>query len=252
MIATQSLDLNRPVALLTRPAGRAEPMLSQLRSLGIAALNEPLLGMTPIAGSERRLDQADLLCVTSPFGASMLSRMTTVPRSLKVFAVGPATAEVLKRSGFADVEVGDGTGTGMVSRLMERSPCHSGKIVHVGGEHIAHDIASALVAAGFQAERAIVYRADKREKISSITRQMLDAGRIAAVVCMSKRTAETLTDLLRKYSLFEPMASAVGFAMSRAIADQLIEDGWTRVEIAREPSMPAMIELVRKEADLIR
>lgn len=233
--ATQKGSLG-PVVLLTRPAGLAESMIDRVRSLGISVHNEPVLDIEPIAVSSDWLEGAAALCVSSPSGADRLAALPSIPRNLPVFAVGPSTAKRLELSGFSNVEFSDGTGTGLVSLVHQRAPLNAGTFVHASGEHISCDIAANLAALGFQTRRVVVYSARLQHSFTYATRQLIEAGRVRAVICLSRRTAATLSILLRKHGLFNYAMSATAIAMSSQIAEQMVGDGWPHVHVAATPS----------------
>ena len=83
--------------VVTRAPGQAEPLASRLAELGHEVVLCPLIRIDRIGGGPVELSRYDWLIVTSPNGADELVRRG---RNLsKLAAVGPGTAETLRRHG---------------------------------------------------------------------------------------------------------------------------------------------------------
>lgn len=85
--------------VVTRAPGQAEPLASRLAELGHEVVLCPLIRIDPISGGPIELSGYDWLIVTSPNGAEQLARRARgIPR--RVAAIGPGTADALRRAGF--------------------------------------------------------------------------------------------------------------------------------------------------------
>ncbi len=93
--------------LVTRPASQAGPLLHLLREAGLDPVSIPTVSIVPandggIARLGRALDGADWLVVTSANGVPPIAEAlgeSPLSDSVRVAAVGPATAAALGRSG---------------------------------------------------------------------------------------------------------------------------------------------------------
>jgi uroporphyrinogen-III synthase len=84
--------------VVTRASGQAEPLASRIAELGHEVVLCPLIRIDPIAGGPVELTGYDWLVVTSRNGAELLAqRARGFPR--RVAAIGPGTAEALRRAG---------------------------------------------------------------------------------------------------------------------------------------------------------
>lgn len=85
--------------VITRAAGQAEPLASRIAELGHEVVLCPLIRIDPISGGPVELSGYDWLIVTSRNGAELLAgRARGMPG--RVAAIGPGTAETLRRAGF--------------------------------------------------------------------------------------------------------------------------------------------------------
>jgi uroporphyrinogen III methyltransferase/synthase len=84
--------------IVTRPRAQAEPLAGQLRELGYEVVLCPVLEIEPLGEGPVEVDGYDWVVVTSANGADELARRVagTMPR---LAAVGPGTAEALRRHG---------------------------------------------------------------------------------------------------------------------------------------------------------
>jgi uroporphyrinogen III methyltransferase/synthase len=105
----------RPLAGLsvavTRARAQASGMAARLRELGARVVEAPAIRIEPLPGPAPDLSRHDLVCLTSPNGvAALFERLHSAGRDARalagarVAAIGPGTAEALRRHGvIADV-----------------------------------------------------------------------------------------------------------------------------------------------------
>jgi uroporphyrinogen III methyltransferase/synthase len=106
---------NRPLAGLrvavTRARAQVSGLAQRLHELGAAVVEAPAIRVVPISGPAPELERYDLVCLTSPNGASLLfERLANAGRDARalagarVAAIGPGTAAALRAHGvIADV-----------------------------------------------------------------------------------------------------------------------------------------------------
>lgn len=106
---------NRPLAgiqvAVTRARAQASELAARLRALGAGVLEVPAIRIVPLAGPAPRLDDYDLICLTSSNGVHVLfdrlREASLDARALagaRVAAIGPGTAAALARYGItADI-----------------------------------------------------------------------------------------------------------------------------------------------------
>ena len=116
--------------IVTRPRAQAEPLAGRLRELGHEIVLCPLIEIEPLGDAPVDVDGYDWVVVTSANGADELARRLsgTVRR---LAAVGPATAEALRRHGLEpDIVPAVSTQEG----LLEELPRPPGRVLVAAAE----------------------------------------------------------------------------------------------------------------------
>jgi uroporphyrinogen III methyltransferase / synthase len=121
----------RPLAgvrvAVTRARAQASGLASSLRELGATVLEAPAIRISPLPGSAPRIEDYDLVCLTSPNGVRLLfERLAQEGRDARAFAgariaaIGPGTAAVLLDHGLiADVVPERFVAEGLVQALAD-------------------------------------------------------------------------------------------------------------------------------------
>jgi uroporphyrinogen-III synthase len=117
-------------AIVTRPRAQAQPLVERLEELGVEVVECPLIEIEPL--SDEPIDCAgyEWLIVTSPNGANEIARRA---RNLpKVAAVGPGTAEQLRRHG---IEADFVPRVSSQDGLLDEFPRPEGRILFAAAEN---------------------------------------------------------------------------------------------------------------------
>jgi uroporphyrinogen III methyltransferase / synthase len=121
----------RPLAgvrvAVTRARAQASGLASRLRELGAIVVEAPAIRISPLAGPAPRIEDYDLVCLTSPNGVRLLfERLAAEGRDARAFgatriaAIGSATAAALRDHGLiADVVPERFVAEGMVDALAD-------------------------------------------------------------------------------------------------------------------------------------
>ncbi len=116
--------------IVTRPRAQAEPLAERLRELGHEVVLCPLIEIEPLGGGPVEVEGYDWVVVTSANGADELARRSkgTMPR---LAAVGPGTAEALRRHGFEPELV---PSVSSQEGLLEELPRPAGRVLVAAAE----------------------------------------------------------------------------------------------------------------------
>jgi len=174
--------------LVTRPAPQAPELVSLLAELGIDAISVPTVGIAPappggaLDDAIRSLDGAAWLVITSVNGAAaVLARMAalgrSLPASLRVAAVGPATAAALEASGVRVVHVPSRYRTVAIAEGL--GEVAGRRVVLARADAATPDLREALRRRGALVEEVVAYRtvegpAASRDRIRAALAQPLD------------------------------------------------------------------------------
>jgi uroporphyrinogen III methyltransferase / synthase len=117
--------------VVTRPRSQAGPLVERLEALGLEVVECPLIEIDPL-DEPMHVDTSgyDWVIVTSPNGADLFAQRRRGD-SVRIAAVGPGTAETLRRLGIEpDLVPQVSTQEG----LLEELPTPSGRVLFVGAE----------------------------------------------------------------------------------------------------------------------
>lgn len=235
--------------LLTRPKADSEDMKRELAAAGHEVLVSPLIEieLEPVP----HIEEADLaaIIVTSQNALRALEQSPQLPQltGVKVFAVGPRTAALARELGFRHIVEGPGTGAELAQIIADTLP-KSGRIVHLAGDTLAFDMASALSAIGYRAETIRCYRQVPAEAFTAEAEEAIRRGAIDLVILLSPRTARTFVTLIKSAGL-QQTASLLSFAcISEAASKALIDEGWSGAQVAARPNSQEVLALVNRMA----
>jgi uroporphyrinogen-III synthase len=236
--------------LVTRPESDASELKAQLEAQGHAVTIEPLLQIEPILIDAEAVHGAQAVVATSRNALHALTDSPARHTALKlpIFAVGPSTAELARKLGFARIIEGAGTARDLVPLIAGEIEPASGPVVHLAGESLAFDLAAALEGEGIAVRKVIVYRAHMSKTLTTQTAQMIAKGVLDAVVLMSPRTAAVFAELVAAVGLKESALRLTYLCLSRAVARSLQSLGAVRAEVAAEPNTAEIVSLAGRVA----
>lgn len=227
--------------LITRSEPGAAETARRIRALGGEAVLAPMISVRNIPGNVD-LAGAQALLFTSANGVAAFAAATP-ERARPVLCVGDATAAAARAAGFAHVESADGDAAALVARAQTLYAPDRGALIHISGAAVAGDVAGALQAAGFTAERRVFYAADPAQRLpdDAIARLRQSPPALDGVLFHSPRGAAIFAALLRAAA---PGAAGALFAcclsenVARAAARAL---PWARVVVAPAPREEALL-----------
>jgi uroporphyrinogen-III synthase len=174
--------------LVTRPAGQAAELVSLLAEHGIDAISVPTVEITPappggaLDDAIRSLDGATWLVITSVNGAAALvDRLAALGRSLpkgvRLAAVGPATAGTLVAGGLRVDHVPSSYRTVAIAEGL--GDVAGRRVVLARADVATRDLRDALRERGALVEEAVAYRtlegpAESRDRMRAALAQHLD------------------------------------------------------------------------------
>lgn len=189
----------------------------------------PLLAIRPVA-ADLGLDGVTALAFTSRNGVDAFADRSP-ERTLPVFTVGDATAELARARGFGTVRSAQGALVDLAGLLVGAAPT-GGLVLVPGAKKPAGDL-SALLTDRVRVRALPLYEA--------VETGVAAPGRFDAVLVHSARAARALGAL-------GPFAGARAVALSAAVADALGEGSGLEIRIARAPDESALLEALGKPA----
>lgn len=236
--------------LITRPQEDAAELAAILAARNIESTVESLLTIRPEDSPVIALDGVQALLFTSANGIRCFAA-AEARRDLKVFTVGDNSATEARAAGFALVESAAGDVESLARLVTDRLHPRDGKLLHAAGATLAGDLRGQLQASGFVVERVVLYHAEPAAALSPATVMNLRLGGIDAVTLFSPRTARLFKDLWRRAGDQTGLGGGLGgvtaLCLSPAVAREVADLGWQRIETAATPDRAGMLALIAQE-----
>jgi len=234
-------------ALITRPLEDAKPLAQLLAGRGVECTVEPLLEIAPHPEAVIDLDGVQALLFTSANGVRAFAAKSS-RRDLKVLTVGDGSATVAREVGFSDVTAAGGDVDTLADLVIRTLDPKAGPLFHGAASVLAGDLQGKLEAAGFTLRRVVLYEARTATALTHETRMNLALGGVDMVLLFSPRTARTFAELWRAADA-PSLGKTAALCLSAAVAREIADLGWQRVETAASPDQPAMLTLVEAEIE---
>lgn len=174
--------------LVTRPAAAAERTAARLRAAGHQVMLAPLLEPRAVAWAPPE-QLPEVVAFTSATAAQLAGPGLEQLLRLPAYAVGDATADAVRATGFVDVRAVGGTAAALFEAV---AAAGVRDVLHLAG---ADRIAVALPPA-LQVEVRTVYAAALASAFPAAARDALHTGSIDVVLLYSPRTARCFATLL--------------------------------------------------------
>ena len=221
---------------ITRAQPGADVTAERVRALGHDAVVAPLLQVSVLPDVAVDLHGVAALAFTSANGVRAFADASG-ERSLKVFAVGAATAQAARKVGFKSVLSADGDVEALAEGIAARRGELRGAVLHPGAAEPAGDLAGSLEKHGVEARRLILYETAPVE-LGAAEAEAL--ARSDAVLLHSPRAAQVLAQLLKTH----PAPDLRALGLSKAVVKPL---GRTKLAARAFPPFPleaALLNLI--------
>ena len=252
-----SLPLSGRRVLVTRALHQAGKLSEGLRALGADSVEVPVLEIRPPASSEpldlalRLLDEYDWLILTSANAASALAGRAAElglrlepPPSLKVAAVGDATAAEARKAGLTVTLVPESYVA--ESLLKGLTKLVAGRRVLLARAAIARDvIPEVLRHAGAVVDVVDAYRNVMPESAPEQLRDALARG-IDAATFTSSSSATHLAEAARTAAIAFPFAKVPAVSIGPITSRTLRDLGWKPAAEAAPSDIPGLIAAVAR------
>lgn len=252
-----ALPLDGRRVLVTRAIHQAGKLSDGLRALGAEPVEVPVLEIHPPAGYDaidlalRRLDTYDWLVLTSAntvraFAerAAELGLPLQAPGSLKVAAIGEATAEVARRAGLhVTVIPGKFVAEAMVEALAKQA---AGQRFLLARAEVARDvIVDALRAAGAHVHVVDAYRNVMPENAPTLLRAAL-ARRVDAATFTSSSSVSHLAEAAWQAGIEFPFPHLKAISIGPITSKTLRELHWEPAAEASPSNIPGLLQALRR------
>jgi uroporphyrinogen-III synthase len=230
------------LVVVTRPEAQSVPVAAALAAKGYEPLVEPMLEIVELSPDIPDLGRFGALAFSSANAVKAFANLSN-DRTLRAYAVGPATAAALRDSGFADVRTGQ-EDANRLAALIADTYFESKPILYLSARTVAQDLAVLLASSGVAVERLVVYEANAEKSFSPAMREALYACMISGVLFFSRRTARTFGTLIGNSGLELHCRPIIALCLSSEIASEVRTLPWKRIRIADKPTSEALLALL--------
>ncbi len=234
--------------LVTRPTDDGEATARKLREMGHEVFLEPLLKIEFFDPPMFNAEKVQALAITSANGIRALAAggLREGYKEISVMAIGEASANAARQSGFEKVLIGGGTLPALARDIASRFKPENGKILYLAGRARSGDLAGLLGKNGFQAETITLYDAKRASSFSDELQAQIRGNKIDGVLHFSARTAGIFSDLIHSEKLENKALSMDHFCLSQQVASNLGVDisNPATTHIAKEPTVDSLLACV--------
>ncbi len=232
--------------LVTRP----EPDASEFAALCRENRLEPILcPLMQVAFEDAAVDLAGVgaLAFTSANGVRTYLANST-DKTLPVFAVGEATAQIAADAGFCEVKTAGGDVETLAGLISGHKQMISGAVLHIAGAARAGDLVAALKAQNIAARRMTLYTMREVEALPPVALFLDLAPDAGWAAFFSPRTAALFARLAHSAGAGERFGNMRAACLSDAVAEAAGALAWRSIDVAGSRNSAAMIDLMKDNA----
>lgn len=232
-----------PAVVVTRAEPPDGPLSSELRSLGLRVLLWPAVSVTladtgPLDAAVEHLEEFDWIVFASRHAvAAVTERHAAAPNTVRVAAVGQATAQVLRQRGWkVDLLPSESNAAGLVAAFAAEEAsaagkvCRGAKILYPASSRALPTLAAGLTQLGAEVVQVEAYRTESDGALDvEGCRASIARAEIGAVTFASPSAVEELEHALGKPDFERLLAAAPAVAIGPTTARALSERGLSPV-----------------------
>jgi len=229
--------MNSPAApvVVTRAESHDGPLSSQLRTLGLKVLLWPAVAVTPASGPAlsdalARIEEFDWIVFASRTAVTaVIKSCPRLPASVRVAAIGRATAQVLRGRGLrVDLMPNEANAASLVNAF-ETMGCAGARILYPASSRALPTITQGLTQLGAEVLQVEAYRTEAAPLDVSDCRAWIHREVIGAVTFASPSAVIELERALGAPDFARLLAHAAVVAIGPTTARALAERGRTAV-----------------------
>lgn len=221
----------------TRPADRQGNLLNRFP---YEVVRSPMLDVRALPWSEEPLADADALIFTSQTAVELaIPHLRT--RTMPVYAVGSATAELASNAGFETILCANGTAEHLL-HVIDGADFRAG--VYLSARHVSRDLA---VARPGMIKRQVIYETQMAHDFSEPALDLITSGKFFTVPFYSPRTLEAFERLTRRDGLEKFLSNATAVLIHRRLQAKMTLS-WGAVRIANDPTTDSIVTEIKAAA----
>ena len=217
--------------LITRPLIESEDLMEKLFSLGHKIVHIPTLKISAANVSPIDEKKYDAFIFTSANAIRNL-KLINQDTSKICFCVGSITEKILRQKGYNNTISAGGNINALKNIISNSDQIDKKKsIAYFCGDYISLNLDIELKNEGFQVDKIINYTSKKITDLNKENNNIINNHPPDIIFIYSKRSAESFTEIVKKYSLNGLMTESRVLCISEKVLDVLKKSGWKKLEV---------------------
>ncbi len=217
--------------LITRPLIDSEDLMGKLFSLGHKIVHIPTLKIIAANVSAIDAKKYDAFIFTSANAIRNL-KLVNQDTSKLCFCVGSITEKIVRQKGYNNTISAGGTVNALKNVISNSDQIDKKKsIAYFCGDYISSSLDIELKKDGFQIDKIINYTSEKITDLNEENNKIINNHPPDIIFIYSKRSAESFSEIVKKYSLNGLMTESRVLCISEKVLDVLKNSGWKKLEV---------------------
>jgi uroporphyrinogen-III synthase len=217
--------------LITRPLIDAEDLMGIFFSLGHKIIHIPTLKISVANIDPTDAKKYDAFIFTSANAVRNL-RLINHDKSKICFCVGSITEKIVRQAGYNNTISAGGTVNALKNIVLNSNHIDKKKsIAYFCGDSISSDLDIELKQEGLQIDKIINYTSEKITDLNEENNKIINNHPPDIIFIYSKRSAESFTEIVKKYALNGLMTDSRVLCISEKVLSVLKNKGWKKLEI---------------------
>ena len=217
--------------LITRPLIESEDLMEKLFSLGHKIVHIPTLKISAANIGPVDAKKYDAFIFTSANAIRNL-KLNNQDTSKICFCVGSITEKIVRQKGYNNTISAGGTVNALKNIISNSNQINKKKsIAYFCGDYISSNLDIELRNDGFQVDKIINYTSEKITDLNDENNKIINNHPPDIIFIYSKRSAESLSEIVKKYSLNGLVTESRVLCISEKVLGVLKNSGWKKLEV---------------------
>jgi uroporphyrinogen-III synthase len=211
--------------IITRPKADSFYVIEGLRKLGHIVTHLPVIKIQRLETKKINFQNYKGVIFTSSNAIKFLN-IDKFNLKIQCYCVGKVTELTARQSGFTNICTSDGSVDSLIELIIRNSENKLGRLLYLSSEFISKDLDVDLKNAGFLVDRISNYTTLPIEEIDKKTLDFLKKKSPDAIFIYSSRSAKSLFNLIKKYSLLNVVTQSNLMCISEKVLMILKQIKW--------------------------
>ncbi len=217
--------------LITRPLIDSEDLMGKFFSLGHKIVQIPTLKISAANVGPIDAKKYDAFIFTSTNAIRNL-KLKNQDTNKICFCVGYITEKIVRQKGYNNTISAGGTVNALKNIISNSDQIDKKKsIAYFCGDYISSNLDIELKNEGFKIDKIINYTSKKITDLNEENNKIINNHPPDIIFIYSKRSAESLSEIVKKYSLNGLMTESKVLCISEKVLSVLKNLGWKKLEV---------------------